>query len=110
MKRKGIADRVMDSSIGVAIAITAIINFLIEPMHLGLWIIVFIFIAIHGIISALVGIAAEKRGRGYWGWWIFSFIFSPLIGIIVVLILGETDERRLEKIREEEEIRSQFRQ
>lgn len=49
---------------------------------------------------------AKSRGRSYWGWFCLSFFFiSPLLGIIILACLGDTEERRREKILEAEEIR-----
>lgn len=65
--------------------------------------------AIYAIPSVFVGIMAEKRGRSYFGWFLFSFIFTFILAIILVLLLGDTDERRREKIIEEEDIRKSYR-
>ena len=52
---------------------------------------------------------AEKRGRSKIGWFLFSFFLSFLTGVIVLACLGETDEKRKEKIIEEEELRQTIR-
>lgn len=60
------------------------------------------------IISALTCITvimANKRGRNIFGWGVFALLFSPLIAIILLALLGETKEKRLQRIREEEEMR-----
>lgn len=57
----------------------------------------------------LVGSMAKKRGRSFAGWFLFSLVLSPVIGIIFVLICGETDENRLKRIEEEEELRAKIR-
>lgn len=56
-------------------------------------------------LYALVGKAADKRGRSAGGWIIFALIFSPLAAWIVLLCLGDTDAKRHQKIIEEEELR-----
>lgn len=48
---------------------------------------------------------AKKRGRSQFGWFLFSFLFSPILGMIFLACLGETDDRRKERIMEEEELR-----
>lgn len=48
---------------------------------------------------------ARSRGRSYWGWFWFSFFLNPLLGVIVLACLGDTEERRREKILEAEEVR-----
>ena len=52
---------------------------------------------------------AKKRGRSGSGWFIFSFLLSPILGIIIVACLGETEDKRRERIYEEEEMRRQIR-
>ena len=49
---------------------------------------------------------AEKRGRSKIGWFLLSFfLLSPLLGMFCLLCLGETEEKRKERITEEEELR-----
>lgn len=52
---------------------------------------------------------ANKRGRSNFVWFIFSILFSPLISMIFLALLGETDEKRHERIRDEETIRNLYR-
>lgn len=65
--------------------------------------------ALYATPSIFVGIMADKRGRSYWGWFIFSVIFTFVLAIIILLLLGDTDDRRMEKIMEEEDIRRSYR-
>lgn len=62
-----------------------------------------------GLICSIPARMAQKRGRNYFAWLIISLVFSPIIAVILVLLLGETDERRIQKIIEEEEIRKAYR-
>ena len=53
------------------------------------------------IIACLIFPFANKRGRSGFGWFIFSVVFSTL--------LGETEERRRERIIEDEKLRQSLR-
>jgi len=74
-------------------------------------------IAIAVIASALLVIMlyvipvkmANKRGRSAFGWFVFSIFFSPVLAMVFLAVLGETDEKRHERIREEETIRAMYR-
>lgn len=61
------------------------------------------------LLALIPGFIASKKGRSFIGWYIFSVLLSPLIGLIVVLCLGESDEKRRERIIEEEKIRNSVR-
>lgn len=62
------------------------------------------------MLIALIPVSmARSRGRSQFGWFIFSIFFSSIISIIILLCLGDTDKRRMEKICEEEEIREAIR-
>lgn len=61
------------------------------------------------LLALIPGFIASKKGRSFIGWYIFSVLLSPLIGLIVVLCLGESDEKRKERIIEEEKIRNSVR-
>lgn len=50
---------------------------------------------------------ANKRGRSRLGWFVFTLFFSPFLAMLFLALLGETDERRRERIIEEEEFRNQ---
>ena len=49
---------------------------------------------------------AKKRGRSVLGWFLLSFfLISPLLGVIGLAFLGETEEKRKNRIMEEEELK-----
>ena len=52
---------------------------------------------------------AKKRGRSGFGWFFCSLFLTPIVGIFIVACLGDTEEKRRERIYEEEEIRRQIR-
>ncbi|WP_199736782.1 zinc ribbon domain-containing protein [Flavobacterium sp. LB2P53] len=69
---------------------------------------VVLFVAILLIIVYTIPVKmANKRGRSGLGWFLFSFFFSPLLGMLFLALLGETDDRRRERIEEDEEFRNQ---
>ncbi len=49
---------------------------------------------------------ANKRGRSGLGWFVFFLFFSPLLAMLFLALLGETDDRRHERIIEDEEFRN----
>ena len=57
------------------------------------------------ILDICVGVYASKKGRSGIGWFFFSLFLSFLIGFIVVACLGETEEKRMERIYAEEATR-----
>lgn len=62
------------------------------------------------ILSIVIPVKmATKRGRSGLGWFIFCLFFSPFLAIIIIALLGETDEKRRERIIEEEKLRNQYR-
>lgn len=48
---------------------------------------------------------AKKRGRSQFGWFVFSMLFSPILGMIFLAFLGETEEKRKERLTEEINLR-----
>ena len=57
-------------------------------------------------LSMIPASMAEKRGRNKVGWFLLSFLlFSSVLCMFFLLCLGETEEKRKERIMEEEELR-----
>lgn len=52
---------------------------------------------------------ANRRGRSGIIWFLFSLIISPFLSMLFLFLLGETDEKREERIIQEEILRSQYR-
>ena len=52
---------------------------------------------------------ATKRGRSGFLWFMFSLLLSPVLSMLLIYFLGETDEKRKERIREEEQLRNLYR-
>lgn len=68
-----------------------------------------IILAVIICLYVIVGKMANKRGRNAAGYIILSLFTSPFIVMIILAILGETDDKREERIIEEEEIRNRIR-
>ncbi len=66
-------------------------------------------VAIIIFISAIVVKMANKRGRSGFGWFLLSLIISPFLCMLFLLALGETEEKRKNRIIEEEELRARYR-
>jgi len=77
--------------------------------NIGGWIVIIIIVFIWLLPCFFVGHLAKKRGRSDWFWYIFSFIFTPILGVILVLLLGDTEKKRRQKILEDEELRRSYR-
>jgi len=45
---------------------------------------------------------ANNQGRSGFGWFILGALISPFLSIIILLCIGETEEKRKEKIAKEE--------
>lgn len=52
---------------------------------------------------------AIKRGRSGFLWFLFSLITSPFVSMIFIYLLGETEEKRQERIIEDEKLRNLYR-
>lgn len=74
---------------------------------LALAVVVLVLVAFIALCMVPVSMA-KKRGRSKLGWFLFSFFLSPLLGMIFLACLGETEERRRERLLEEEELRLDF--
>jgi len=61
------------------------------------------------LLSIIVVKMANKRGRSAFGWFFFSLLISPFLGMIFLALLGETEQRRRDRIIEEEELRLRYR-
>lgn len=66
----------------------------------GIWFIVMLIATITFIVVSLVVIneMSVQRGRSSATWIILSFIISPFIVMFYLLCLGETDEKRRERL------------
>ena len=75
------------------------------------WVLVVLLVIIILIIflSVIVVKMANKRGRSGFGWFMLSMIISPFLCMLFLYLLGETDDKRKERIIEEEVLRNQYR-
>lgn len=73
-------------------------------------IVILLFILTILIILIVIPIKmANRRGRSAIGWFLFSLVFSPFLAMLFLFLLGETDDKRYERIIEEEELRNRYR-
>lgn len=71
---------------------------------------ILLFIVIAVIVLLIIPVKmANRRGRSAIGWFLFSLIFSPFFAMLFLLLIGETDDKRYERIIEEEELRNRYR-
>lgn len=57
----------------------------------------------------LIAKAARKRGRSGFFWFLIALFISPLLAMLFLLLLGDTDAKRREKIVSEERLRNSIR-
>jgi fumarate reductase subunit C len=71
----------------------------------GFWVIAIVFFVLTLIVVSLVVIheMSETRGRNSLGWIILSFIINPLIVMFCLLCLGETEQKRRERLLKDED-------
>jgi len=67
-------------------------------------------IAVYIALMVLLYRAADKTGRSTGGWTFFALFTTPLFCLILIYLLGETDEKRRERIKEEEELRMRIKE
>lgn len=74
-----------------------------------LFVIIVIAIVTFLIILIIIPVKmANKRGRSAIGWFIFCLVFSPFLAMLFLALLGETDEKRRERIIEEEKLKYKY--
>lgn len=69
---------------------------------LSLLVIILYFCVLIGVLICIPMDMACRRGRSMAGWCIFAIFFSPLLAILALACMGETDEKRKQRIQEEE--------
>jgi len=62
------------------------------------------------VLTFVTASVARKRGRSGIGWFLLACVISPYISLIVLACIGETDEKKRDRIYEEELIRKSIRQ
>lgn len=68
----------------------------------GLFIII---ILIYILICIIPAYMADKRGRSVISWFLLSILITPIYTTFIIFCLGETDQKRKERIFQEEEWR-----
>lgn len=70
---------------------------------------IFIGIAYVLLIPFFVAAIANKQGRSGVLWFFLSILLNPFFSILILIALGDTDEKRKQKVLEEEQIRLSIR-
>ena len=79
---------------------------LVHMMEVFLFLVLFVG---NFFLSIFVVIVARREGRSGFGWFLISVLTSFIVALIILACLGDTDDKRQEKIWEEEQWRKQFR-
>lgn len=74
-----------------------------------LLLLIFIGIAYVLLIPFFVAAIANKQGRSGVLWFFLSILLNPFFSILILIALGDTDEKRKQKVIEEEQIRMSIR-
>ena len=61
------------------------------------------------VLCLLVASTARKKGRSGSGYFFLAFMFSPVLALIILLIAGDSDNKKLAGLKQEEEIKSKIR-
>jgi len=64
-----------------------------------------IIVALYIILFFYVGGSAKTKGRSVFYWVILSLFLTPLLSIPLLYFIGETEEKRNERIFKDEELR-----
>ena len=74
-----------------------------------LWVIIIgLFVWFYVMLLLTVGEAAEIRGRSKSLWIWIAIFFTPVISFIALICAGETEEKRRNRIIEEEELKQEI--
>lgn len=73
-----------------------------------LLLIVFIGIAYILIIPICVAVIAGNKGRSGFLWFLLSILINPFFAILILIALGDTDEKRRQKVIEDEKTRQEI--
>lgn len=64
-------------------------------------VVVLFVLGIWSLFCLIPAYMARQRGRSYWGWFFISFfLLSFVLSSIILLLLGDTDEKYKEKIKD----------
>ena len=67
-----------------------------------------LFFIVTIILTFITASAARKRGRSGFGWFLLACVISPYIALIILACLGDTEEKKKDKIYEEELLRKEI--
>ena len=67
-----------------------------------------LFFIVTVVLTFVTASVARKRGRSGLGWFLLACIISPYISLIILACIGDTEEKKREKIYEEELLRKEI--
>lgn len=67
-----------------------------------------IILGAYAILSYCNYLVAKEKGRKGTEWFLYSLLISPIFAILMLIALGDSNEKRVERIREEERIRKEI--
>lgn len=85
------------------------LEFVLNWKMLFIFIVAVIILLIVTMLFAIPVKMANKRGRSGFLWFLFSLITSPFVSMLFIYLLGETEEKRQERIIEDEKLRNLYR-
>ena len=95
----------------IALGLTAfLISLLKDGLFLGYGDILLWALIVYTPFMIAVYFLAKRYGRPTVNWLIISLFISPVVCLIILLSLGESDEKKRERIREEELYRKSIRE
>lgn len=67
-----------------------------------------IILGAYAILSYCNYLVAKEKGRKGTEWFLYSLIISPFFAILMLIALGDSNEKRVERIREDERIKKEI--
>jgi hypothetical protein len=78
---------------------------------MAFFIIILVFVGLAYLVAIPICVAniAQKQGRSAIGWFFLSILINPFFALLVLIALGDTDTKRLERAMDEERARDSVR-
>ena len=80
-----------------------------EHTSIVILLVILIGIAYIIFIPICVAVIANKQGRSGLIWFFLSILLNPFFSILILIALGDTDEKRKQKVIEDEKVRLSIR-
>lgn len=59
-------------------------------------------------LNFVIAVIASEKGRSGFLWFVISVFFSPFVTMFLLLLVGDTKDKRREKFIEEEEFKTEY--